>query len=88
MYYLNDKHPKYEYAIYCRVGNACPYIQRTFTNEKQINEFIKGIVRWHNKYHQIFYIDSEKYKNEYSINMNGTYYKILKRTVNDWEEVS
>lgn len=88
MYYLNDKHNKYDYAVYCRVSTASPYITATFKDRKQLDRFFKGIIRWHNRYHQIFYIDSKDYKNEYSKNMNGTYYKILKRKVNDWEEVS
>lgn len=87
MYYLNDKHPEYEYAVYCRVSTACPYIVRIFENKRQLKIFMEGIIKWHNRYHQVFYIDNEEYDNEYSINEGGTYYKILKRAVNDWEEV-
>lgn len=88
MYYLNDKHPSYEYAVYCRVATACPYIKATFNNKKQLKAFMEDIIKWHNRYHQIYYVDNEGYKNDYNNNLNGTYYKILRRAVNDWEEVS
>lgn len=88
MYYLNDKHYEYEYALYCRVGNACPYIREInyITDMDGVYRYIEEIEKKHNHYRQIFYIDNDFYKNNYSINMNGTYYKFLRRKVQDWEE--
>lgn len=87
MYYLNDVHPKYEYTVYCRVADACPYVMRSFTKKKDVDAFLRNLAKWHDRYHQIYYIDNKGFKNEYTINMNGKYYKILRRPVNDWEEV-
>lgn len=88
MYYLNDKHPQYEYCLYVKNGNACPYIARTFTDMFAIYQFIDEIEKKHNRYNRVFYIDNEFYKNRYSLNIEGIYYKFLKRKVNDWEEVA
>lgn len=86
MYYLNDKHPKYEYALYCRVGNALPYIARTFTDLGDVYRYILEIEKRHNRYHQVFYIDNVFYKNAYTLGAGGTYYKFLRRKVEDWQE--
>ena len=87
MYYLNDKHPEYEYALYCRVGSATPYIvPRKFNDMSDVLRFIDELEKRHNRYHQIFFIDNDFYENKYSINHNGTYYKFLRRKVFDWEE--
>ena len=88
MYYLNDKHPKYEYAIYTRVNNACPYISKVFTNYRQVEEFIKAIENRHNRLHHLFYIEAEQYKNIYPKEIAIFYYKVLKRPVNDWQEIA
>ena len=87
MYYLNDVHPKYEYTIYCRVSDACPYTTCLFTSIKQVEQFFESVSKNHDRYHQIYYIDYEGFKNIYAINMNGKYYKVLRREVNDWEEI-
>ena len=86
MYYLNDKHPKYEYALYCRHGQGIPFIARTFDDIYEVKRFIQEVEKRHNHYHQIFYIDNDFYENQYSINLNGTYYKFLRRPVSDWQE--
>lgn len=86
MYFLNDKHPRYEYALYCRHGTACPFIVRTFDDIYQVYRHIEELEKRHNRFHQIFYIDNDFYKNHYSINQNGTYYKFLRRPVSDWQE--
>lgn len=86
MYYLNDKHPKYEYALYVRVGKACPYIKRVFVSIDDVYRYIHEIEKRHNHYSQSFYIDNDFYKNEYA-NVNvDTYYKFLRRNVEDWQE--
>ncbi len=86
MYYLNDKHSKYEYAIYCRVGSACPYIQKVFSSIDDVYRQIIEIEKKHNHYRQMFYIDNNFYDNKYNLNCGGTYYKILRRPVFDWED--
>jgi hypothetical protein len=86
MYYLNDKHAKYEYAVYTRVNNACPYIAHTFNNKKAVEEWLKEIIKQHNRYHHTYYIDTKEYKNEYPKEIVQFYYKILQRPVNDWQE--
>ena len=87
MYYLNDRHPEFEYAVYCKVGQACPYlVPRTFESMNEVNRFIEDTEKKHNRYGKIFYIDNDFYENHYNINANGVYYKILRRRVSDWEE--
>ena len=86
MYYLNDKHSKYEYAIYCRVGRAIPYIKIIFNSLDDVYRHIAQIEKKHNRYNQFFYIDNDFYKNIYNISCGGTYYKVLRRPVADWEE--
>lgn len=86
MYFLNDKHPQYEYVLYCCVSNATPYLKHQFDNMRDVYQCVASLERWHNRYHQIFYIDNDFYNNHYSSNMNGVYYKFLRRKVLDWEE--
>ena len=88
MYYLNDKHPKYEYCLYVRVGQALPYIANKFSDISDVYRFITQIEKRHNHYRQIFYIDNDFYQNKYSLEAGGTYYKFLRRPVFDWEEFS
>ena len=89
MYYLNDKHPQYEYCLYVRNGSACPYIMpRTFTDEWEAKNYAYEIEKRHNRFNRIFYIDNDFYNNRYSPNVEGIYYKFLRREVNDWEEVA
>ncbi len=88
MYYLENIHPEYEYAIYCRVSNATPYIiPRTFNSFLDVQRFFTNTTRRHDRFHQIYYIDNKFYNNKYSNNMNGYYYKVLKRLVNDWKNI-
>lgn len=86
MYYLNDEHPEYEYALYCRVGSATPYIVRKFESMEDICRFIQDLEKRNNRYHRIFYIDNDFYNNYYNINENGIYYKFLRRKLEDWQE--
>ncbi len=86
MYFLNDKHPKYEYTLYVRVGQAKPYLMRTFDSIEDVIRHTEALEKRHNHYRQIFYIDNDFYKNRYNENLNGTYYKYLRRPVFDWEE--
>lgn len=88
MYYLNDKHSEFEYAIYKRVNNACPYIACVFSNLREVEEFFKSVVTNHNRYNHIYYIDAIGYKNEYPKELAMFYYKVLKRPVNDWQDVA
>ncbi len=86
MYLLNDKHSKYEYTLYTRVGSAAPYLTHTYYSLDDIIRKSKEIEKRHNHYRQVFYIDNDFYENHYSENMNGVYYKFLRRPVYDWEE--
>lgn len=88
MYYLNDSHPKKEYAIYARVNNGCPYIAQTFSNLRQVEEFFDAITRRHEHYHHTYYIDRVGHKNQYPQEFAQFYYKLLERTVNDWQETA
>ena len=89
MYYLNDKHSKYQYGVFKQVGDACPYItELRFDNLEGLLYYIGEIERKHNRYRQPFYIDNDFYKNKYELREGGTYYKFLRRPVNDWEEFS
>ena len=82
MYYLNDQHPKTEYAIYKRVNNAVPYISNTFSSKEEVREFLEATIRHHQHYHHTYYRE-EQYKD-----FAQFYYKVLQRPVNDWEIVS
>lgn len=87
MYYLNDKHPKYEFTIYIRQGTAIPYLINTYNSYYDAKRFLEEKAKRHQHYNQIFYIDEDFFENEYTNNYQGTYYKILKRPVADWEEI-
>ena len=88
MYYLNDKHPKKEYAIYKRVNNGTPYIAKVFSNLKEVDEFLSVIIRNHEHYNHIYYIDRVGHKNKYPLELAMFYYKLLERPVNDWQEIA
>ncbi len=81
MYYLNDQHSKYEYALYVRVGKALPYIKYTYTSLDDIYRCVEQIEKRHNHYNQFFYIDNDFYQNKFNQNCGGTYYKFLRRPV-------
>lgn len=88
MYYLNDDHYQYEYCLYIQRGRACPYINevRYVHDLIGLQREIDEIERKHNQYHQRFYIDNDFYKNKYTLDGGGVYYKFLRRPVSDWEE--
>ena len=89
MYYLNDQHPKTEYAIYKRVNNAVPYIiSNTFSSKQEVREFLEATIRHHQHYHHTYYIDTVGYREEQYKDFAQFYYKVLQRPVNDWEIVS
>ena len=80
---------KYQYGLYTQVGNARPYINDlTFiSNMYDLSRYIEEIEKRHHHYRQMFYIDNDFYKNKYTLECGGTYYKFLQRRVLDWEEV-
>ena len=86
MYFLEDKHPKYEYSLYTRVGQGSPYITKLiYTELTELYITINDIERKHQRIGTPFYIDNDFYRNIYQNAIGGTYYKILRRRVNDWE---
>lgn len=88
MYYLNDQHPEFEYALYCKINNGCPYISNVYDN-KQVLEITLGLIeKNNNRYHYIFYIDYPGYKNKYPKELAKRFYKVLKRPVMDWQEIA
>ena len=89
MYYLNDKHSEYEYVIYCKRNyKSLPYlIPCQFSNLKEVKLFItQNIEKRNDRYGYTYYIDNDFYKNKYTQNLNGAYYKVLRRKVNDWKD--
>lgn len=89
MYFLNDKHVEYEYVLYVKVGSACPYLAglEPMRNWQQVKETIKWIEKKHSKpYMDWYYIDNDFYENPYPLLATSTYYKILRRKVNDWKD--
>lgn len=88
MYFLNDKHPEYEYCLYTQIDNALPFITelRYITTPEDLFRKIQEIEKKHNHYKQRFYIDNDFYDNKYSLNSGGIYYKFLRRNVTDWQE--
>ena len=87
MYYLNDDHPEFQYAIYCIVNKGCPYIApRLFDNVMDVYNYIEELAKNNNRYHRTFYVDNDFYNNQYNLDTSNIYYKVLKRKVLDWEE--
>jgi hypothetical protein len=84
LYYLNDKHSKYEYVLYIRHGKAEPFLGRIFTSYYDIKRELEEIARRHDRFNQVYFIDEDFFKNQYSKG-EGTYYKILMREVKDWK---
>lgn len=88
MYYLNDKHSRYEYILYVRHGKAQPYLSgKIYTSYYEIKKDLEETAKRNDRYGRIYYIDEEFFDNEYEKG-KGTYYKILCREVNDWKEVA
>lgn len=88
MYFLNDQHDEFEYILYVKVGNATPYLAglRPMRTWKEIMDTIEWIEKKHSKpYMDWFYIDNDFYENKYPLIATSTYYKILRRKVNDWQ---
>lgn len=69
MYYLNDKHPEYEYCLYIQVENALPYIMeyKNIITYEDLFRKIQEIEKKHNRYRQRFYIDNDFYDNKYTL---------------------
>jgi hypothetical protein len=89
MYYLEDTHPEYEYVLYVRQGQACPFLlndHRPYTDLEQVIEKIHDIEKDHAKrVEKNFYIDNDFYDNKQILLSSGVYYKFLRRKVADWE---
>ena len=89
MYYLNDKHSDYEYVIYCKRNYmSLPYLMPVqFSTLREVKHFIsENIEKTNDRYGYTYYIDNDFYDNKYSQNLNGAYYKVLRRKVNDWKD--
>lgn len=84
--YYSDYKQKYEYGIYCQVGSGTPYIRKIYSDMKQVYVAIEEIEKRHNHYRQLFYIDNDFYDNKYTLQCGGTYYKVLRRPIAEWEE--
>lgn len=88
MYYLEDKHPKFEYTCYIQVKSATPYINVWYaTSMAEVYEFVREIEQRHNRTHTPFYIDNDFYNNNYSLGSHNYYYRFMKRKVNDWKQL-
>ena len=89
MYYLEDKHPKFEYTCYVQVKNGSPYIGIWKGESIQdVYRDIMQIEKRHNRYRQHFYIDNDFYKNKYQNNDFSYYYRFMYRKINDWQTLS
>ena len=88
MYYLEDKHPSYEYTLYIQVRTATPYIGIwTGSSYDDVFREIGEIEKKHQRFRQPFYIDNDFYNNKYAEAQAGFYYKFMYRKVNDWHEL-
>lgn len=86
MYFLEDRHPKYEYACYIRVKNATPYVLPLHCDDIiGVYNFINDLEKRHSRYNHHFYIDNNFYDNPYPNGDYSYYYRFLRREVNDWE---
>ena len=88
MEYVVEKTIQKEYAIYKQVNNATPYISGTFSNLRQVEEFLTAMENRHKHYRQTYYIDRVGQENHYPKELAQFYYKILVRTVNDWTDIA
>lgn len=89
MYYLNDQHEEYEYILYVKVEKATPYLLQVYHNWFEVMQTIKRIEKKHSKaYMGFYYIDNDFYENPYPLTQATTYYRFLRRRVNDWETFS
>ena len=87
MYYLEQKHPEYEYTLYVQQASACPYTICVLNSFEQVLDKIEHIEKQHCYYwNRDFYIDNDFYNNKQERTPTGTYYKFLRRKVNDWED--
>lgn len=84
---LYNRKYDYEYVFYIRHNNACPFLSHIYHDFNDVLKEISDIEKKANRYNWIFYIDNDFYNNYYNINAGGTYYKVLRRAVNDWEEL-
>lgn len=88
MYYLEDKHPKVEYTLYCQVKSGKPFIGIwQGTNMQDVYRQIGEIEKKHGRHRQRFYIDNDFYNNTYTNGDYVYYYRFMQRTVNDWQTV-
>ena len=86
MYYLEQKHPKYEYTLYVQMKAGTPYIGVWRSESLQdVYAEIGEIEKKHAKIQLPFYIDNDFYQNKFSNIQVGCYYKFMQRKVNDWE---
>jgi len=69
MYFLNDKHPEYEYCLFIQVEKALPYIieYKYMTTREDILRKVEELEKKHNRYRQRFYIDNDFYDNKYTL---------------------
>lgn len=89
MYYLNDKHYKYQYGLYAYKSGGSPYVSEILSARDILDVYRESeeIGKRAHHYHRIFYIDNNFYENEYEksfVQIGGTYYKFLKRPIADW----
>ena len=87
MYYLEDKHAQYEYALYVRIKEARPYLlEWGFTDYYRFLNRLNEIKKRHNRYNQVYYIDNDCVDNDYNSCIRPEYYyKILRRPLNDYK---
>ena len=90
MYYMEEKHPKYEYVLFVRQGQACPFLlndNKPYTDMEQVIKKVHDIEKDHaRRVEKNFYIDNDFYNNKQILMSNGVYYKFLRRKVADWED--
>ena len=54
----------------------------------EVKQFLQELEEKHKRLSTVYYVDNDFYNNKYNANEKGTYYKVLKRPIADWEEVS
>lgn len=91
MYYLEDKHPDYLYALYKRVNGATPYLDTFHYGCDYYNVmcYIENMKKKHDRYNQIYYIDNDFINNYYNSQIRPDYYyKLLRCSLSDYKEVT
>ena len=84
--YLRNSY--YQYCFYIVCNGGCPYYSQVFNSLQEALNWLNEIEKKAKHYNRIIYVDNKFYNNHYNecCKFMGTYYKLLVRPTNEWEE--